>query len=225
MNGTGYEIRQCQQPECGFRFPARVGTHRAGWCPRCGAPTRTAGILSAEDQIVPSALPEGPLLEAVLDNLRSAYNVGAILRTADGCGLRRVHLCGVTPTPDNPKVAKTGLGAQTWLPWVKHLDTISAVEAAKARGLAIWALEGGPRSVSLFEPIQTLPEQIALVVGSEVSGVDPAVIERCDRVVYIPMVGIKGSLNVAVAFGIAAYAIRFALSAPHDARKEKDQAA
>jgi tRNA G18 (ribose-2'-O)-methylase SpoU len=132
-----------------------------------------------------------------------------MLRAADGAGVRRVHLCGVSATPDNPKVAKTALGAERSLPWQYSPDAVSLAGALKAAGMRLWALEGGAQAVSLFDLRAELAgPPLVLAVGNEVTGVDPGVLALCDRIVSLPMGGIKGSLNVAVAFGIAVYFIR-----------------
>ena len=96
---------------------------------------------------------KGPEVEALLDNIRSVFNVGNILRSADGVGIRHVHLCGITPTPSNPKLAKTSLGAEHTVAWSYHRDGLAAAISLKEKGLRLWALEGGPRSESLFEAL------------------------------------------------------------------------
>jgi tRNA G18 (ribose-2'-O)-methylase SpoU len=157
-------------------------------------------------------VPQGPELQALLDNIRSIYNVGNMLRTADGVGMRHVHLCGITPTPNNPKVAKTALGAEATVAWTSHSDGVAAAVSLGRRGCRLWALEGGPRAESLFQQGANLHgPPIVLVVGNEVCGIDPGILERCERVVCLPMHGVKTTLNVAVAFGIAAYVLRYAL--------------
>lgn len=152
----------------------------------------------------------GPAVEALLDNVRSLRNVGSIFRSADGAGVRHLHLGGFTPTPDHPQMAKTALGAETAVPWTRHADGLTAAQQLRDRGLTLWAIEGGPRA----EPIGPALAQrdgrpLALVFGHEVSGVDPRIIDVCDRVVRLPMAGTKGSLNVGVAFGVAVYFVRF----------------
>jgi tRNA G18 (ribose-2'-O)-methylase SpoU len=146
----------------------------------------------------------------LLDNIRSAWNVGSMLRSADGAGVRRVHLCGISPTPDNPKTFKTALGAETAVYWSYHPNSLNAANALKSQGLRLWALEGGPGATSIFQAVRTLDSRpIALVVGNEVSGIDPELLSSCEQVVSIPMAGYKRSLNVAIAFGIAVYILRF----------------
>ena len=123
-----------------------------------------------------------------------------------------MHLCGITPTPDNPKLAKTALGAERCVPWTQHKDGVAAAISLRDQGLRLWALEGGPRAESLFEiSVDSQDPPIVLVVGSEISGVDPGILELCEKVLCLPMQGVKNTLNVAVAFGIAAYFLRFAL--------------
>src|SRR5690606_8265961 len=146
------------------------------------------------------------------DNVRSLTNVGSMFRTADGVGIRHMHLGGFTPTPEHPKFAKTALGAERSVAWSHCPDPAATAEALVAAGKRLWALEGGPRSSDLFDLLGAAggPEDpaIVLVLGHEVSGVDPRILDRCERIARIPMAGIKGSLNVSVAFGIASYLLR-----------------
>jgi len=147
----------------------------------------------------------------VLDNLRSALNVGTILRTADGAGLNHLHLCGFTPTPENPKVAKTSLGSEDSVGWSHHFNALDCAAALRADGFQLWALEATAASEPLLEVIPPPADaRIALVVGNEVDGVDADLLVLADRVVHLPMQGNKSSLNVGVAFGIAAYHLSFA---------------
>jgi tRNA G18 (ribose-2'-O)-methylase SpoU len=164
-------------------------------------------------------------VELLVDNLRSALNVGSILRTADGAGVDHVHLCGITPTPRHPKVAKTALGAQETVPWTQRPNGLLAAEALRARGVTLIGLEAAAGARSLFDRSLfdrslfdrslfdgTPPDgPLALVVGSEITGIDPAILERCARVFFLPMLGVKESLNVAVALGIALYHLRFGM--------------
>lgn len=158
----------------------------------------------------PLSAHSGPVVEALLDNIRSLYNVGSIFRASDGAGLRCLHLCGITPTPENPGVAKTALGAEAAVPWCYHLNAVEAVRNLKQDGFQVWAMESSPRSVSLFDAVASvLPAPVLLVIGNELNGVDPEIINLCDTAVWIPMQGRKESLNAAIAFGIAAYTLRY----------------
>ncbi len=207
-----YPIRQCERADCRLRFPVLPPALSGDRCPRCGGPTRL--VATVRPRTVTSPVhppPEEPSIIALLDNIRSAWNVGSMFRTADGAGLRHLHLCGITPTPENPKVGKTALGAEQALPWTYHPDGVAAAQALQADGWHLWALEEGPQAVPLFDLLQMAAwPPIVLVVGNERCGIDPGILEQCERVVYIPMAGVKRSLNVAVAFGIAAYWLRYA---------------
>jgi tRNA G18 (ribose-2'-O)-methylase SpoU len=144
-------------------------------------------------------------LAVLLDNIRSAWNVGSILRSADGFGFTHAYLCGITPTADNEAVTKTSLGAEDSVPWSYHKDAVKLVMGLKKEGWKIQALEDDDRAVSIESKTQV--ENVVLIVGNEITGVDPDLLNLCDEIVYIPMFGDKKSFNVAVAFGIAAYAM------------------
>jgi 23S rRNA (guanosine2251-2'-O)-methyltransferase len=211
VDPSSYEVRQCRDETCRFRVPAPAASAPLA-CPRCGGPTASTGQLYPVRHS-PGAQPApASRVEAILDNIRSVYNVGAMLRTADGAGLSHLYLCGITATPDHPRVAKTALGAEAAVPWSAHPNSLDVADELKGRGYALWGLESGERAEPLFgagPAPQGTP--LALVVGNELAGIDPALLARCDRVLTIPMAGVKGSLNAAVAFGIAAYYLRYAL--------------
>jgi 23S rRNA (guanosine2251-2'-O)-methyltransferase len=214
MTAQRYQIRQCEEKECHFRFPTVDGITSGHRCPKCGGKTRPINVpYGAKEVEIGKFVPGGAEVEALLDNIRSVFNVGNMLRTADGAGIRHMHLCGITPTPNNPKLAKTALGAERSVPWTQHGDGLAAAVSLKKQGLRLWALEGGPRAELLFDArVEQKSPPIVLVVGSEISGVDPGILEHCERVLCLPMQGSKNTLNVAVAFGIAAYFLRFALT-------------
>lgn len=180
-------------------------------CPRCGVSLRVVsdtadlGYVNPRDE-EPMASP----IEALLDNIRSTYNVGAMFRASDGAGLSHLYLCGTSPTPENTRVGKTALGAEFSIPWSWHANGVEAARQIKGRGKRMWALEIGPNSSSIFSPGLKFPEEpLCLVVGNEVSGIDPGILALCDAHVWIPMQGYKRSLNVAIAFGIAVYTLRY----------------
>lgn len=212
IQNTRFQVRQCTRDTCRLRFSTVLDDPKAARCPLCRAHTRV--IVDAYDRAAvdqQAGFACGPELEVLLDNIRSAWNVGSMLRSADGAGVRHVHLCGVSSPPDHPRVAKTALGAEKSLPWTVHPDGVAGARRLKEQGLRLWALEGGRRAVSLFESAADLPgPPMLLVAGNELSGVDPGILDLCERVVCLPMRGVKGSLNVAVAFGIAVYYIRYA---------------
>jgi tRNA G18 (ribose-2'-O)-methylase SpoU len=146
-------------------------------------------------------------LAVLLDNIRSAWNVGSILRSADGFGFTQAYLCGITPTPDNEAVTKTSLGAEDSVPWSYHKDAVKLVRGLKAEGWIVCALEEEARALSISElSASRFTGETVLILGNEVTGVDPELLELCDDIVYIRMRGEKKSFNVAIAFGIAAYA-------------------
>lgn len=144
----------------------------------------------------------GPL--ALLDNIRSAWNVGAIFRSADGFGFSGLHLCGITPSPENEAVKKTSLGAENHLPWRYHPNSLLAAQELIQTGYTLFALELTEDAIPLPKTGKLL-EKTVLVLGSEVCGVDPDILSLCARKLYIPMRGQKRSFNVAVAFAVAAY--------------------
>lgn len=145
-------------------------------------------------------------LVAVVPDVRSAHNVGAILRTADAAGLAGVVLCGFTPTPAHRGVAKTALGAEDAVAWRYEADVHAALAGLRAEGYTVAALERTPEAVAP-EAVAADAFPLALVVGNEVAGVPPDVLAASDLVVALPQWGRKSSLNVSVAFGVAAYAL------------------
>lgn len=202
------QIRVCQNPACGLRYPLVDGHPFGERCPLCLGATVSAAtqVISPE----PFAPPNQPLaqLEVLLDNVRSAWNVGAIFRTADGLGVGKIHLCGITPTPENTSVAKTALGADQTIPWRAARNALTTAEKLKASGARLWALEQDERAVPVTHTWEATAAPVVLIVGNEVTGVDPALLDLCERIVYIPMHGQKRSLNVEVAFGIAIFALQ-----------------
>lgn len=146
-----------------------------------------------------------PQLSLVLPNIRSAHNVGAMFRTADGCGFEKLYLCGYTATPPKVQIDKVSLGAETWMPWEHEPDILGCIQSLKDQGIQIVALEQTTESISLtsFEPITPL----ALIVGNEVDGLSEEILALVHRTVHIDMHGKKKSLNVSVAAGIAMHYI------------------
>ena len=146
----------------------------------------------------------------LLDNLRSTLNVGSIFRTADGAGVAHIYCCGTTPTPEHPKIVKTGLGAEGFIPWTYYRNALDVPELEDT-GVEIISLEATSTSADLFIEITQIDidKSVLLILGNEISGIDPALMQRSHRVLALPMLGNKSSLNVAVAAGIAMYALRF----------------
>ncbi len=146
-------------------------------------------------------MPDNFLL--ILPNIRSAHNVGALLRTADGAGVDKVYITGYSPTPAHPKVAKVSLGAENFVPWEYCRQTLRLIKKLKTAGYHIVALEQTKKSVSIYEWEPKFP--LALIVGNEKTGVTKNLLDLCDLVVHLPMHGQKNSLNVSIAGGVAMY--------------------
>lgn len=142
-------------------------------------------------------------LALIVDNVRSLNNIGSMFRTADAFGVRLIALCGISAQPPHPDIHKTALGAEETVMW-KHYDTTAeAVEALRADGWTICALEQVHRSVSLDDYRPECGQKTAIVVGNEVLGVEQKVVDLCDVCLEIPQCGSKHSLNVAVSAAVA----------------------
>ena len=144
----------------------------------------------------------------LLDNIRSLYNTGSILRTADASGVERVVLCGITPRPDQGSrqrraIAKTALGAEDSVRWEYQPDSRAALMNLAAGGYHVVAVETSPEAVNLFEWTPRWP--VCLVFGHEKDGVSSDLGEHVETVIRIPMLGEKHSLNVATAAGVVLY--------------------
>lgn len=149
-------------------------------------------------------LPRFPLY-GILDNLRSAHNVGSIFRTSDGANIEELALCGITPTPPHRHLSKTALGSVDVVRW-RHFDTTEeAIRDFQTRGVFVAALELSATSSLLWETELAFP--LALVVGNEVDGLSSQTQSLCDAVFHLPMFGHKNSLNVSVAWGVALYEV------------------
>lgn len=141
----------------------------------------------------------------LLDNIRSAYNVGSIFRTADAAGVQKLYLCGITPKGHQIKVRKTALGAEEVVPWEHSWDGVSVVRKLKAQGYRVVGAETLPGAVDIFEWSVRFPA--CIVLGNEVSGIQPELQQECEEFIKIPMLGIKQSINVAVAAGVICYEV------------------
>lgn len=147
----------------------------------------------------------------IVHNIRSLYNVGSIFRTADAFGVSKIYLTGYTGTPANPhhkiKIGKVTLGAEEWLPWERSSSVFALIRKIKKDfpKIKIIGLEQSPKSISLTKFKPKFP--LALILGEEREGIANPLLKLCDEILEISMTGKKESLNVSVAFGIAAYAI------------------
>jgi tRNA G18 (ribose-2'-O)-methylase SpoU len=146
---------------------------------------------------------------AVLEDIRSLWNVGAIFRTADGAGFAPLYLCGITGCPPHKAIAKTSLGAEETVPWEHCASTLEILPQLRAAGIRLVALEKTDQSVPLQEAVAAgaVKPPLCLIVGNEVAGLSAETLGAADMHCHLPMRGVKGSLNVAVAFGVAAYVV------------------
>jgi len=145
----------------------------------------------------------------LLNNIRSLYNVGSIFRTADGAGVEKIWICGITGHPPNNQITKTALGAEEHVAWEYREDACSVLEELKAKNYQIILLEQTQGSCA-YDSVD-LRTPVCLVVGNEIEGASPDILDDCDKAIEIEMAGIKNSLNVAVAFGVIAYHFRSCL--------------
>ncbi|MBQ2107268.1 MAG: RNA methyltransferase [Bacteroidales bacterium] len=151
-------------------------------------------------------LPESGIV-LILDNIRSAHNVGSALRSADAFKVDKVWLCGICAAPPSAEIHKSALGAEDSVPWEHRQDTISVVEELKAQGYTVLSVEQTEKATSLeaFSPVPG--ERYALVFGNEVDGVQQSVVDASDGALVIPQFGSKHSLNVSVSIGVVLWQI------------------
>ena len=140
----------------------------------------------------------------MVDNVRSLYNVGSIFRTSDGAMIEKLILAGFTPHPPRKEIEKTALGSTKSIPWEYAKHPIETIQSLKERDYKICCLELTDKSIH-YNDIKTTDFPLCLIIGNEINGVSKDVIELCDLAIEIPMYGIKQSLNVAVAYGIAVF--------------------
>jgi 23S rRNA (guanosine2251-2'-O)-methyltransferase len=139
---------------------------------------------------------------AVLENVRSAYNVGSVFRTADAFLIEAVYICGYTAYPPHKEIKKTALGADETVAW-KHFKSIDeAIKDLRDLGYKVYAVEQAVDSYKLQAISYEHDEKIAVIFGNEVTGVEQTTIEKCDGCIEIPQLGMKHSLNISVAAGI-----------------------
>lgn len=219
MSTASFQIRVCKNPNCGLRYPLIKDDSSSKRCPAC---------LGQTDLVIEKPFPKKPPKEeklsktdyelcGLLDNVRSALNVGSILRSSDGFEIKHLYLCGITPTPDIAGVRKASLGAEKIVNWSSHKNAVELIKNFRTTGYKVWALEKSSNSVEINTVIQKTqkPEKLILSVGNEIVGVDPGISELADQIVHIPMMGVKSSFNVAVAFAIAAQIVHSWLNEKH----------
>ncbi|MFI3288524.1 MAG: RNA methyltransferase [Rikenellaceae bacterium] len=138
----------------------------------------------------------------VLDNIRSAQNIGAFFRTSDAFATESIALCGITATPPSRDIHKSALGAEMTVKWSYHSTTVECVEELRAKGYTILAIEQIENAVMLQNMCFERGKKYALIFGNEVMGVDQEVVNICDGAIEIPQSGTKHSINVSVAGGV-----------------------
>jgi 23S rRNA (guanosine2251-2'-O)-methyltransferase len=143
----------------------------------------------------------------LLNSIRSNYNVGSIFRTSDGAMIEKLYLCGYTPCPPKKEVLKTALGSTESVKWEYVKDAKTVITELKRKNIQICALELTDKSIP-YHKMKPDDFPICLVVGNEITGVSQELLDLCDKSIEIPQFGIKQSLNVAVAYGIAIFELR-----------------
>lgn len=219
----------CPYPDCllEFEFPddsLDKRGHFIGDCVHCARPAAFRS-LEANEIIVrefekrkrKDALRGGPERgddwfanrSVLVEDVRSLWNVGSIFRTADGAGFEHVFLTGITGSPPRKEIEKVSLGAEQVISWDYESNPVTVLSRLKANGVQIVGLEKNDVSSLLSSVISEnkIHQPMCLVVGNEVSGLSPQVLSICDLICHLPMRGMKESLNVAVAYGVAAYMI------------------
>jgi tRNA G18 (ribose-2'-O)-methylase SpoU len=141
----------------------------------------------------------------ILDNLRSAFNVGSIIRTAECLNICQIYFCGYTPLPDNQKVINTSMGTEKMVQWSYYPNTSEAITKAKAIGYTVYALETVKNGQSIYD--ENYLEKTAIVVGNEALGIHDEIIKLCDKSLIIPISGWKNSLNVATACAVCCFEV------------------
>ena len=145
----------------------------------------------------------------ILQNIRSAHNVGAIFRTADAVGISKIYLVGYTPSPIDrfgrlrQDIAKAALGAEKMIPWESVKTIAPLISRLKKQGFRIIAIEQSPKSID-YKKVR-VSARTAFILGAEVEGLPDSVLKKCDAIAEIPMQGGKESLNVSVAAGVALF--------------------
>ena len=213
-------LTECPNPRCKLTFEVpdeRLGKN--GPCPACGQiiTIRSLQIIREVQRqnekrvsAKPNAEAHPARFSALLEDIRSLWNVGSMFRTADGAGFTQLYLCGITGSPEQKAATKTSLGAEAHVSWAHYNSALDILPELARTGTQIVVLEKTEKSESLDNALrmQAIRTPMCLVVGNEVAGVSAESIGCADLACHLPMYGVKTSLNVAVAFGIAAYRIR-----------------
>ncbi|MDP3882729.1 MAG: TrmH family RNA methyltransferase [Candidatus Staskawiczbacteria bacterium] len=148
----------------------------------------------------------------ICDNIRSLENIGSIFRTSDALGVSKIFLCGISGRPPHHKISKTALGAENAIPFEYYKQTSRLIDKLREEKVQVVALEqdpparrAGKKAINYIKFKPKFP--LALLVGNEIKGVSKNILKKCDKIIELPMLGEKESLNVSVAFGVAGYKI------------------
>ncbi len=160
-------------------------------------PFRASHLATTYDSI--TRLP----VAVLLDNVRSAYNVGSFFRTGDAAAIEEIFLAGITGKPPSSAIHKTALGAEETVRWEHDWEVLPLLDRIQAKGYRLAAVETTPHAIDLFDWDPEFP--VCIVFGHEVEGIRPEVAARCDVHIRIPMLGLKHSLNVATAGGVVLF--------------------
>ncbi len=148
--------------------------------------------------------PKTPVV-LVLDNIRSALNVGSTFRTADAFALQHIYLCGITAQPPHREILKTAIGATDSVDWTYYPETVTAIQSLREEGFQVIGVEQAEGSTMLQDFTIDPNQQYALIFGNEVTGVTDKVMALLDACIEIPQFGTKHSLNIAVSLGIVVW--------------------
>lgn len=171
-------------------------------------------VVKVKFEMMDSKLPRTVTITVILHNIRSMHNVGSIFRTADAAGVKKIYLCGITPSPKDEfglwrsQISKVSLGAEKYIEWGKINSTTRLIERLKKENYFVIAIEQSKQAMPYCR-FKYPDKKIALVLGNEVRGLSPQILSLADQIVEIPMYGKKESLNVSVAFGIVVYHLRY----------------
>jgi len=143
----------------------------------------------------------------IAHNIRSLHNVGSIFRTAEGAGVNKIYLTGYTGYPPRPEISKVALGSESRVAWTHSKQVNLIINKLRARRYLIIALEQNKKAIS-YNKFSTKNPKIALIIGNEVRGISQQLLNKADKIIDIPMLGQRKSLNVSVAFGIAAFKLK-----------------
>lgn len=144
-------------------------------------------------------------LYVICDNIRSLENIGSIFRTSDALGVSKIFLCGISGRPPHHKISKTALGAEETIPFEYYKQISRLIDRLHKDKIQVVALEQDKRAIPFTRFKPKFP--VALILGNEVKGVSKTILKKTDKIIFLPMLGKKESLNVSVAFGVAGYEI------------------